>query len=130
MVDHLQSRVTPWRQYASHVKFRGTLSKMDVLNIRKAKKSLLPRVLKAMDQSTRNSQRTFAEERGNSKSIKRIYILTERKTKNALTTQKETTWNNDSVTNSNMISENEIISEGSPQKNNNSQRTHSRHLVN
>ena len=30
MVDHLQSRVTPWRQYASHVKVRGTLSKMDV----------------------------------------------------------------------------------------------------
>ena len=54
------------------------------------------------------------------------FILTERKTKNALTTQKETTWNNDSITNSNMISENEIISEGSPQKNNNNQRTHSR----
>ena len=32
MVDHLQSRVTPWRQYASHVKVRGTLSKMDVTN--------------------------------------------------------------------------------------------------
>ena len=31
MVDHLQSRVTPWRQYASHVKVRGTLSKMDVI---------------------------------------------------------------------------------------------------
>ena len=30
MVDHLQSRVTPWRQYAIHVKVRGTLSKMDV----------------------------------------------------------------------------------------------------
>ena len=30
MVDHLQSRVTPWRQYSSHVKVRGTLSKMDV----------------------------------------------------------------------------------------------------
>ena len=30
MVDHLQSRVTPWRQYTSHVKVRGTLSKMDV----------------------------------------------------------------------------------------------------
>ena len=30
MVDHLQSRVTSWRQYASHVKVRGTLSKMDV----------------------------------------------------------------------------------------------------
>ena len=30
MVDHLQSRVTPWRQYASDVKVRGTLSKMDV----------------------------------------------------------------------------------------------------
>ena len=30
MVDHLQSRVMPWRQYASHVKVRGTLSKMDV----------------------------------------------------------------------------------------------------
>ena len=30
MVDHLQSRVTPWRQYASHVKVGGTLSKMDV----------------------------------------------------------------------------------------------------
>ena len=29
MVDHLQSRVTPWLQYASHVKVRGTLSKMD-----------------------------------------------------------------------------------------------------
>ena len=29
MVDHLQSRVTPWRQYASHVKVRGTLSKME-----------------------------------------------------------------------------------------------------
>ena len=33
MVDHLQSRVTPWRQYASHVKVRGTLSKMDVKQI-------------------------------------------------------------------------------------------------
>ena len=53
-------------------------------------------------------------------------ILTERKTKEALTVQKETqTWKNDSVTNSNMISEKEIISEGSPQKNNNNQRTHS-----
>ena len=31
MVDHLQSRVTLWRQYASHVKVRGTLSKMDVV---------------------------------------------------------------------------------------------------
>ena len=30
MVDHLQSRVTPWRQYTSHVKVRGTLSKMEV----------------------------------------------------------------------------------------------------
>ena len=30
MVDHLQSRVTPSRQYASHVKVRGTLSKIDV----------------------------------------------------------------------------------------------------
>ena len=30
MVDHLQSRVTPWRQYTNHVKVRGTLSKMDV----------------------------------------------------------------------------------------------------
>ena len=30
MVDHLQSRVTPWRQYESHVKVRDTLSKMDV----------------------------------------------------------------------------------------------------
>ena len=30
IVDHLQSRVTPWRRYASHVKVRGTLSKMDV----------------------------------------------------------------------------------------------------
>ena len=30
MVDHLQSRVTPWRQYASHVEVRGTSSKMDV----------------------------------------------------------------------------------------------------
>ena len=31
MVDHLQSHVTPWRQYTSHVTVRGTLSKMDVL---------------------------------------------------------------------------------------------------
>ena len=31
MVDHLQSRVTPWCQYASHVKVRSTFSKMDVL---------------------------------------------------------------------------------------------------
>ena len=31
MVDHLQSRVTPWHQYASHVKARGTLLKMDVM---------------------------------------------------------------------------------------------------
>ena len=31
MVDHLQSRGMPWRQYASHVKVRGTLSKLDVL---------------------------------------------------------------------------------------------------
>ena len=30
MVDHLQSRVAPWRQYASHLKVRGTLLKMDV----------------------------------------------------------------------------------------------------
>ena len=30
MVDHLQSRVTPWRQYVSYVKVRETLSKMDV----------------------------------------------------------------------------------------------------
>ena len=30
MVDHLQSRDTPWRQCASHVKVRGTSSKMDV----------------------------------------------------------------------------------------------------
>ena len=30
MVDHLQSHVTPWRQYTSHVKVRGTLSKMNV----------------------------------------------------------------------------------------------------
>ena len=30
MDDHLQSRVTPCRQYASHVKVRGTLSKMDL----------------------------------------------------------------------------------------------------
>ena len=30
MVDHLQSRVTPWHQYASHVKVRGMLLKMDV----------------------------------------------------------------------------------------------------
>ena len=30
MVDHLQSRVTPWRQYARHVKVRGISSKMDV----------------------------------------------------------------------------------------------------
>ena len=34
MVDHLQSRVTPWRQYASHVKVRGILSKMDVFSRR------------------------------------------------------------------------------------------------
>ena len=33
MVDHLQSRVTPWRQYASHVNVRSTLSKMDVHEI-------------------------------------------------------------------------------------------------
>ena len=33
MVDHLQSRVTPWRQYTSHVKVWGTLSKMDVCRI-------------------------------------------------------------------------------------------------
>ena len=32
MVDHLQSRVTPWRQYASHVKVRGTSLKMDVID--------------------------------------------------------------------------------------------------
>ena len=32
MVDHLQSRVTPWRQYASHVKARGTSSKLDVID--------------------------------------------------------------------------------------------------
>ena len=31
MVDHLQSRVTPWRQYGRQVKVRGTLSKMNVL---------------------------------------------------------------------------------------------------
>ena len=37
MVDHLQSRVTPWRQYASHVKVRGTLSKMDVHPARMAR---------------------------------------------------------------------------------------------
>ena len=30
MVDHLQKRVIPLRQYANHVKVRGTLSKMDV----------------------------------------------------------------------------------------------------
>ena len=54
------------------------------------------------------------------------FILTEKKAKKAPTTQKETTWNNDSVTSSDMISENEIISKGSPQKNNNNQRTHSR----
>ena len=35
MVDHLQSRVTPWRQYANHVKVRGTLSKMDVTVLKK-----------------------------------------------------------------------------------------------
>ena len=35
MVDHLQSRVTRWRQYASHVKVRGTLSKMDVVSDQK-----------------------------------------------------------------------------------------------
>ena len=34
MVDHLQSRVMPWRQYASHVKVRGTLSKMDVCKMK------------------------------------------------------------------------------------------------
>ena len=33
MVDHLQSHVTPWRQYTSHVKVRGTLSKMDVQDL-------------------------------------------------------------------------------------------------
>ena len=33
MVDHLQSHVTPWRQYAIHVKVRGTLSKMDVIHV-------------------------------------------------------------------------------------------------
>ena len=33
MVDHLQSRVTPWRQYAIHVKVRGTLLKMDVVRV-------------------------------------------------------------------------------------------------
>ena len=38
MVDHLQSRVTPWRQYASHVKARSTLSKMDVFNCLKVDK--------------------------------------------------------------------------------------------
>ena len=37
MVDHLQSRVKPWRQYASHVKVRGTLSKMDVHPARMAR---------------------------------------------------------------------------------------------
>ena len=30
MVDHLQSRPMPWPQYTSHVKVRGTSSKMDV----------------------------------------------------------------------------------------------------
>ena len=30
MVAHLQSRVTPWHQYASHVQVRGTSLKMDV----------------------------------------------------------------------------------------------------
>ena len=29
MVDHLQSRVTPWRQCTSHVKVRGTSSQID-----------------------------------------------------------------------------------------------------
>ena len=33
MVDHLESRVTPWRQYASHVKVRGTLLKIDVCQL-------------------------------------------------------------------------------------------------
>ena len=33
MVDHLQSRVMPWPQYASHVKVCGTSSKMDVFSI-------------------------------------------------------------------------------------------------
>ena len=42
MVDHLQSRVTPWRQYASHVKVRGTLSKMDV-SLPKAYQSSQPK---------------------------------------------------------------------------------------
>ena len=30
MVDHLQSHVMPWHQYASHVKIHDTSSKMDV----------------------------------------------------------------------------------------------------
>ena len=30
MIDHLQSRVPPWRQYVRHVKVRGTFPKMDV----------------------------------------------------------------------------------------------------
>ena len=30
MVDHLQSRVMPWHQCASHVKVRGISLKMDV----------------------------------------------------------------------------------------------------
>ena len=38
MVDHLQSRVTPWRQFASHVKVRGTSAKMDVTRKRDGRK--------------------------------------------------------------------------------------------
>ena len=34
MVDHLQSHVTRWRQYTSHVKVRFTLLKMDVGSMR------------------------------------------------------------------------------------------------
>ena len=30
MIDHVQSRVAPWRRYSSHVKVRGTASKNDV----------------------------------------------------------------------------------------------------
>ena len=41
MVDHLQSRAKPWRQYASHVKDRGTSSKMDVQSILSSKDTYL-----------------------------------------------------------------------------------------
>ena len=53
---------------------------------------------------------------GNIKSIKRPLILTGRKTKDALTTQGETTRENDSFTSSDMISEKKNISEENHQK--------------